>query len=281
MSNDASPEKVPVPPVAPPVITEEQPAAPSPEAIATPVPRPPWRWRRHRNLCLWAVGTVVLAWAMSAYVFLPLAWSRTVGRHPALNQDGFPRQTKTGARIPGDPLNIGLVGTKEEVTRILTAAGWRTADPITAKTTLRLAKATVLGKPYETAPVSNLFLWDRKQDLAFQYPEGKNPKKRHHVRFWRAEELDEEGRPLWIGGATFDRSVGFSHTTGQITHHIDGNVDKERDKLLADLERTGRLVEMYWVEDFHQRLQGHNGGGDPYKTDGRLPVGVIGTPEEE
>jgi hypothetical protein len=31
---------------------------------------------------------------------------------------------------------------------------------------------------------------------------------------------------------------------------------------------------MYWVDDFHDKREGRNGGGDRYYTDGRLAVGV-------
>jgi LssY C-terminus len=71
---------------------------------------------------------------------------------------------------------------------------------------------------------------------------------------------------------TFDKSVGFSHTTGQITHHIDADVDAERDHLFNDLGQTGQK---YDVDNFHSNPSGHNGGGDAWITDGRLFVGVI------
>jgi hypothetical protein len=123
--------------------------------------------------------------------------------------------------------------------------------------------------------VSNLYLWGRKEDLAFEQPVGDDPERRHHVRFWRSGEVDETDRPLWIGAATYDMGVGFSHTTGQITHHIAPDVDAERDKLIDDLRRAGQLRQVVWIEHFHQVLRGYNGGGDPYHTDGRLAVGVI------
>ena len=53
--------------------------------------------------------------------------------------------------------------------------------------------------------------------------------------------------PLWIGAATFDRSVGFSHRTGQVTHHIAPDIDRERDTLMADLYRSGRLEQPFRV----------------------------------
>ena len=29
------------------------------------------------------------------------------------------------------------------------------------------------------------------------------------------------------------------------------------------------------MDGFHERLEGKNGGGDPYRTDGRLAVGIL------
>lgn len=133
----------------------------------------------------------------------------------------------------------------------------------------------MLRRQYDDAPVSNLYVWGRKQDLAFEQPVGHDPRKRHHVRFWRAEQVDSQNRPLWIGGATSDISVELSRRTGQITHHIDANVDEERDKLLADLTRVHALDNVTWKDDFQEKLTGHNGGGDFYKTDGRLAVGTL------
>jgi hypothetical protein len=230
------------------------------------------RKRSYLKLTGWCLAALLIMYLASAYVIVPAAWRRFTARHPAL--EGVPKFTRTGDGIPGDPLNVALIGTKAEITMLLVKAGWQPADPITWKSSTRIAASTLLKKSYDKAPVSNLYLWGRKQDLAFQYAM-KNPSQRHHVRFWRSEEVDEENRPLWVGAATFDTKVGFSHTTGQITHHIDKDIDKERDKLLKDLEATGLLAEVTWLENFHEQLQGRNGGGDPYHTDGHLAVCLI------
>jgi hypothetical protein len=74
---------------------------------------------------------------------------------------------------------------------------------------------------------------------------------------------------------TFDRSVGLSHRTGQITHHIGPDIDSERDGLMADLRRAGRLTELFQVTGVGATLLGRNGGGDRYDTDGELTVGVL------
>ena len=95
------------------------------------------------------------------------------------------------------------------------------------------------------------------------------------MRFWKTEKLNDDGRPIWIGAASYDEKVGLSHTTGQITHHIASDVDKERDHLFLDLEHTGMLSEHYAVDGFHTEREGRNGGGDKWHTDGALFVGVI------
>ena len=149
------------------------------------------------------------------------------------------------------------------------------ADPITLQSSLKIAADVVLKKPYPHAPVSDLFVWGRKQDLAFEQPVGQSPKQRHHVRFWRSEAVDEDGEPLWLGAATYDERVEISRTTGGITHRIGAAVDRERDKLLVDTHHAGTLSGYYWVDRFHRELRGTNGGGDPFHTDGRLAVGVL------
>jgi LssY-like putative type I secretion system component LssY len=101
--------------------------------------------------------------------------------------------------------------------------------------------SVVFHRPYVDAPVSKLYLWGRPEDLAFEQAVGDAPARRHHVRFWRSGAADEMGRPLWLGAATYDVGVGFSHTTGQITHHIAPDIDGERDKIIADLHQAGQL----------------------------------------
>ena len=80
---------------------------------------------------------------------------------------------------------------------------------------------------------------------------------------------------MWVGSAVYDRRVGFSRTTGQITHVTAPDIDAERDYLFTCLKKTSDLSETYFVDDFHKVRKGRNGGGDPWETDGRLEVGII------
>ena len=212
-----------------------------------------------------------MVYLLLAYAVLPALWTH-YEHAPAL--ETVPKVTTTGAGIPGDPLNVALVGTEAEVLAAFAAARWSRPAPIDVRSSVRIAESVVLDRPDPTAPVSNLYLFGRREDLAFEQEVGKSARERNHVRFWRSQELID-GRPLWLGSATFDRGVGLSSLTGQITHHIAADVDTERDHVIASLEKTGDLSETYKIDDFHKVREGKNGGGDPWRTDGKLYVGVI------
>ena len=235
-------------------------------------PTPPKHRRLWKRVLHW-IAILVPVYLIAAYLVMPGLWKRYVRRHPSLAD--VPGITHTASGMPGDPLNVALIGTKAEVMKIMVAARWYPSDPLTLRSCLRIASASVLKRPYDAAPVSNLYLWGRKQDLAFEQPVGTNPRKRHHVRFWESDKVDADGQPVWVGAAIYDERVGLSRRTGQITHVTAADIDTERDKLFHDLKQTGDLAEEYTVDGFHQVRKGRNGGGDPWHTDGDLYVGVI------
>jgi hypothetical protein len=237
--------------------------------LETPKSKPPTGWSR-RLLIL--MGGLLLVYLVIAYVLLPLFWRRDTKRHPDLSEG--PRITHTANGIPGDPVNLALVGSESDVIHAMTATAWYPADPITFRSSMRIAVDSVFRRPDNDAPVSPLFLFGRKQELAFEQPVGDSPRKRHHVRFWRWDKLHDD-RPVWFGSATFDERVGVSYETGQITHHIGPDVDAERDRILAELQKARQAQEVYYMDGFHKELQGRNGGGDPWHTDGRLGVALL------
>ena len=228
--------------------------------------------RRRTERGLKIFGVLLVLWLMAAYLILPALW-RHHEHHPVLAT--APKTTLTSQGIPGDPLNVGLIGVEDDVVRSMLVAGWSPANPITLRSSLRIAASVVFRRPDPDAPVSNLYVFGRKQDLAFEKPVGKDARRRHHVRFWKSDDLGREGVPLYIGSATFDVSVGFSHDTGQITHHISPNVDAQRDELIDDLAKAGRITKIYQVTGVGATLFGRNGEGDRYNTDGELTVGVL------
>lgn len=224
---------------------------------------------RLKGLFLGMLAAAAMLYLLVSYGAMPAFWRLFEHRHPAFEQQVKHAFTKLG--IPGDPINVAFIGAEEDLHKALLSTAWHPADPITLRSSARIVADSVLHRSYDEAPVSDLFVWGRKQDAAFEQAVGGDPRKRHHVRFWRSEQLDQLGRPLWLGAATFDTRAGLSRLTGQVTHHIDADIDRERDKLVADMQKyAGMHVD--WTDPFQDAKSGRNGGGDPYFTDGRLPV---------
>ncbi|QCI67301.1 LssY C-terminal domain-containing protein [Phreatobacter stygius] len=229
--------------------------------------------RRFRiRLLVWALVLVASLYGALAYLALPAVWSH-YEHQPGLA--GRPMVTTTTTGIPGDPINVGLVGSRGEVAQALTAAGWKPADAITLRSSLGIGFSVLFARPYPQAPVSTLMFEGRPQDLAFEKPVGGSADRRHHVRFWQALQRGTEGRPVWLGAASFDRGVGFSRFTAQVTHHIAPDVDAERDLVIADLTAAEMLAATYQVSGIGPTLAGVNGGGDRYFTDGEVTIGIL------
>jgi hypothetical protein len=210
---------------------------------------------------------VVLAYTALAYLALPALWSHHEHQRGLAN---LPMVTRTAQGIPGDPINVGLIGDKLDVLCAMHAAGWYPADPVTLRSSIEIVGSVLLDRPYHDAPVSPLFYLGRREDLAFEKPVGDSADRRHHVRFWKVLDEGQEKRPVWLGSATFDRGVGVSHYTGAITHHIAADVDADRDLLATDLEAAQLVTAKYQVTGIGVTLTGRNGGGDPYYTDGEV-----------
>ena len=215
------------------------------------------------------IAGALLAYGLIAYIALPYAWTHYEHQRGLA---GLPMVTRTAQNIPGDAINVGLVGAKEDVLCAMHAAGWYPADPITFRSSLAIVGSVILRRPYRDAPVSPLFYDGRREDLAFELPSGQSADRRHHVRFWQVLEQGQEGRPVWLGAVTFDRDVGFSRYTGQITHHIAPDIDAERDGLINDLRMAKVVAAIYEVSGVGPTLVAWNGEGDRYYTDGEIKI---------
>ena len=214
----------------------------------------------------------IAAYLLVCYFLIPELWVFHDGRRM---EDFSKMVTTTEQDIPGDPINVGLVGTKEQLIRSFAAAKWDPADKITVRSSVDIGLSVVLDRPDLDAPVSPLLFDGRKQDLAFEKPVGRSADERHHVRFWMTTSLEPDGRPLWLGAASFDRGVGVSHDTGEITHHIGPDVDADRDLVIGDLQKAGQVSMTFERVGIGHTDSGRNGGGDPYFTDGQALIGVL------
>src|SRR5438105_14791623 len=150
------------------------------------------RRRSKLRFAITVLAVLLVAYGVLAYIVVPLAWT-----HYEHQKDlaGLTMVTRTAQDIPGDPINVGLVGAKEDVLCAMHAAAWYPADPITFRSSVEIVGSVVLDRPYRDAPVSPLFYHGRREDLAFEKPIGDSADRRHHVRFWEVLKRGQEGGP--------------------------------------------------------------------------------------
>lgn len=223
-----------------------------------------WGW--------WQIAIFVLFWAVIAYFVLPRL-------HRILTTLYVPNyfigRARTSDGLLGDPINLAVLGDEDQLNLAMRSAGWTKADNLTLASASRIIRSTVLRRSYDEAPVSPLLLFERQQDSAYQQEVRGNPAKRHHVRFWRCPEgwlLPGGHRVDWLAAGTFDRSVGFSLFTLQVTHKIDANTDIERDHIVTTVTAADDAIDVRVIRDFSTGYHSRNGGGDAIITDGDLPI---------
>ena len=134
-----------------------------------------------------AVG---VTYGIAAYVILPRGIRLGL---KILQRKLVPSYTITGDGLPGDPVNLVLIGTLQQLRAAFATLGWSEADRLGVASSWCMIRAFVFNRPYPTAPFSTLYLFGRRQDIGFQKAIDNSPRKRHHIRFWalsqtRAEE---------------------------------------------------------------------------------------------
>lgn len=171
---------------------------------------------------------------------------------------------------PVEPMNLILIGTLEDVQRRWLKAGWLTADPVTAFNMLRALGSLIMDAAYRHGPMTPLFVGNKIQDFSFQKPTKINRfRQRHHARIWSTPFASTNGKPVWIGHASYDIDIKsiFSFPPA---HQIDPDLDTERAVVVKDLTTSGATLRGY--VDLHTPHQGINAWDDHYETDGRAAV---------
>ncbi|WP_370891340.1 LssY C-terminal domain-containing protein [Janibacter sp. GXQ6167] len=220
----------------------------------------------------WGIALAIVFWALLAYLVLPRV-------HRILTQlyvpDYYIGRSRTADGLLGDPVNLGIIGTEEQLKTAMSAARWTQADEVTLASSIKIVTSTLKRVSYDEAPVSPLLIWGKQQDLAYQQEVDGNPAKRHHVRFWRCPEgwlLPGGHRVDWLGAGSFDTAVGVSFFTLQVTHRISGDIDRERDHIVGTVREASPGVEVIVLKDYSTGYHSRNGGGDSIHTDGDLPI---------
>ena len=188
-------------------------------------------------------------------------------------------RTQAGDGVLGDPVNTAVRGTSYELAAAMAAAGWTQADPITLRSSIRITLSALLKRSYPSAPVSSLYLFGHRQNVAYEQQVHGNASQRHHVRFFATPDgwlLPGGHRVDWLGAASYDRSVGLSLFTLQITHKIDADIDVERDHVLSTVASAHPGLRVETIPAFSTGYHARNGGGDRFRTDGNLPILELG-----
>ena len=169
---------------------------------------------------------------------------------------------------PGDPVNIVIVGDGLHVLAVLVRMGWDMTETLTQSSVWRTIKSSVFGIRYRTSPVSPLYLFDRRQDVALQRARG-TVDERNHMRLWLAP-VTSSGQEVWVGQISRDIGVKFSSKT-LVTHKIDPIIDESRMALLFDAaasQSMGQLAFVKGVGVSSYTSPRTNYTLDPYYTDG-------------
>lgn len=151
--------------------------------------------------------------------------------------DHVPRFTEDITRTRIEPINIIIIGSDSDLLRAFSEAEWQRAQPLGLRSSIALLIDESLNRPDPNAPGLPAFLASEPNDLTFERPTPLgSARERHHLHLWTT--------PMKVG--QFNVWVGTVHldTTERATelnlpfHQIDPAVDKERDGLVVDFQKT-------------------------------------------
>ena len=204
----------------------------------------------------WAV---FVTYVLAAYVFIPalirlfrILWPPKHLPLYCITPDGF----------ASDPINIGIVATRDELKVAMEHVGWYEADPHSLRHLPKHMLSVLFGWSYPTAPVSSLYLFGRRQDIAFEIPIDNSAGSRHHVRFWATTFKDKkrlsvrsihwhhrrmhvyDDKLLWIGAASLDVGLAPIRHNFQITHMIHPDTNVERKLIVRQLKDAGLVARL-------------------------------------
>lgn len=240
-----------------------------------------------------AFFALLLIYSLMAYIVIPNLMRIF---HIFSRPNHIPLYAATGDGWPSDPVNLAIVvRNRKKLVSIFKSAGWYESDPLTFRNGFRELLSILFNTPYPEAPLSNLYLFDRPHDVAFAIPTNQSgsARTRHHIRFWRLEKPVKEARhgshydfwrekvrhflhvdkEIWIGAATEDiRFIDIKWRTGQLTHGVSHESEKERDYVIKTLEDKHMVKKIYTTEAGERlRFRGQS-FRTLYTTDGSIKI---------
>lgn len=200
---------------------------------------------------------ILLTYIVGAYVLIPALIRLIRIIAPARHLQGY---SVTPDGFASDPVNIGIVASRRQLITAMETAGWNVADPHRLRYLFRMGISLLLNRKYTTAPMSNLYLFGRKQDIGFEIPLPSGRGHRHHVRFWATSyapgsklsfgtlQWHKQNRrtigsdTLWVGAASRDNGFAFIRHNAQVTHMIHPDTNVERQLIIDGLTGAGLVT---------------------------------------
>lgn len=222
---------------------------------------------------------LLLTYYLSAYIILPRFFKIVF---LIIKKGRIPRFTTAIDGLYVDPVNIILIGSKEQLEQAFKKIGWEKADRLNLRSAEKMMRKFLSNKSYPAAPFSSLYLFGRRQNLGFQESIGNSPRKRHHVRFWaintdkeidpfdlkfwtKKQKIKKNKELMWVGAASEDIGFAFKAITYQVSHKVDPDVDKERKYILDSLKKSKSIGKVAYYKPGKFKI-------GKYISDGKIAV---------
>lgn len=170
----------------------------------------------------------------------------------------------------GDPLNLVVVGGLDDAFPAFARRGWRPTEEKWSGSITKMVTSALSGERYPYAPVSDLYMFGRAQDLALQKARD-TVHQRNHLRLWLSP-MRYHGKQVWVGQISRDIGSRLTiHSPTLTTHKIDPDVDEARAALMQDMAYSVNLAKVGFVKGVGAAPKSAPRGNlttDPYYTDG-------------
>jgi hypothetical protein len=178
--------------------------------------------------------------------------------------------TDAGATRNGDPLNLVVVESDRDPIIPFIARGWHLTRKLDVQSMIETVRAFIFRDQYLIAPVSPLYVFGRREDVALQKARS-TINERIHARLWLTP-YTFDFRRVWIGQVSRDIGVRLTDQTWNLTtHKISPDVDFDRGYVVQDLLMSGFLAQYGFVDGVRAAPASApraNLTGDRYYTDG-------------
>jgi len=180
----------------------------------------------------------------------------------------LPIRSVTHSGRPSDIVNLAFIGSRQQIETAFQAAGWTYGDSVSTWSVLREMRAFSSLNSYTHLPISNQWLAGKASDIRME-KSFDSYQKREHIRIWNEDGLE---RDLWVSGAIRETGATWSLRTGRFIHHVDANLDAERDKVVRDLTLSGCVADVHRLQREESPEREKNASGDVLWTDGGIAI---------